>query len=508
MLGEVYHPDLLPDAVAREVDHNVVALGNAQLVQLGEHHRTRQQVPVVGDLNHRRAVRQRDLEKARHARVEDAEAVLAPLHLVVRLVGEVHGHHVAQESVEVEDVHGQLTVRIESLVGHHEINVVIEIPPGLGGAAGQPKVHPVVDCFIAAIKRAVDVGHRGVALVNVLGREAEHMVVEPVSAHRLVPVARDLVNAPAISRAACSRIGGCGVDRPESREHNGPVVVVKLAREEERSGESVVLRPVVCVVRMGRDRVPPEACVLGDVERQLVVMAQQDRLAVPYLGQLGRNGPVERPHIQRVLGRPSWVELQRYGRSRVDARIEARWNTGVIVIVGPSPLLRDLNCDLGRELCKALVCPDRPRRSPLDRSRVTCSHSFQRSIQGLLCLIGVSGRSGIQDRHSIPRQHVEAWHRLAEGLDAKQRTGRQPGWNVGVVGIDAPSERAQAPDRQKQSGRREEAHLDQVTTSDLSVRMGFDYLPPILSRRLGFSQPSLRRFGRQKEISFAHCFFL
>src|SRR5439155_19918179 len=81
VLGEVYHPDLLPDAVAREVDHNVVALGNAQLVQLGEHHRTRQQVPVVGDLNHRRAVRQRDLEKARHARVEDAEAVLAPLHL-------------------------------------------------------------------------------------------------------------------------------------------------------------------------------------------------------------------------------------------------------------------------------------------------------------------------------------------------------------------------------------------------------------------------------------------
>src|SRR5262249_26988678 len=153
----------------------------------------------------------------------------------------------------------------------------------------------------------------------------------------LLPVARDFVNAPAVSRAAGSRIGGCGVDGPESRKHNGPVVVVKLAREEKCSRESVVLRPVVCVVLMGRERVPPEACVLGDVERQPVVMAKQHRLAVPYLGQLGRNGPVERPHMQRALGRPSWVELQRYGRSRVDARIEARWNTGVIGIVGLSP---------------------------------------------------------------------------------------------------------------------------------------------------------------------------
>src|SRR5262249_60544301 len=101
--------------------------------------------------------------------------------------------------------------------------------------------------------------------------------------------------------------------------------------------------------------------------------------------------------------------------------------------------------------------------------------------QELLVLIGVSGRSGPQGRHRVPRQHVEAWHRLAEGLDAKQRTRRQPGWNVVVVGIDAPAERAQAPDRQKQSGRREQTHLEQVTRRDFPWGWALDNSPPFFS---------------------------
>jgi hypothetical protein len=54
VLGEVHHVDLLPDAVAREVDDDVVALGDALLVELGERHGRRQQVAVVRDLDHRR----------------------------------------------------------------------------------------------------------------------------------------------------------------------------------------------------------------------------------------------------------------------------------------------------------------------------------------------------------------------------------------------------------------------------------------------------------------------
>ena len=49
MLSQVHHPDLLPDLVAGEINDDVVALGDAQLVRLAEEHPSGQQVPVVGD---------------------------------------------------------------------------------------------------------------------------------------------------------------------------------------------------------------------------------------------------------------------------------------------------------------------------------------------------------------------------------------------------------------------------------------------------------------------------
>src|SRR5207244_5698299 len=70
---QVHHPYALPDAVAGEVDHDVVALGDSQLVQRGDGDWSRQQVAVVGDLNHRRGVGERDLEAARRGAVQDAE---------------------------------------------------------------------------------------------------------------------------------------------------------------------------------------------------------------------------------------------------------------------------------------------------------------------------------------------------------------------------------------------------------------------------------------------------
>ena len=53
------------------------------------------------------------------------------------------------------------------------------------------------------------------------------------------------------------------------------MIVVVLIREEVRAGEAVVLRPVVPVVLVDRDRVPSEAPVLRDVERQLVPVAAE-----------------------------------------------------------------------------------------------------------------------------------------------------------------------------------------------------------------------------------------
>src|SRR5262249_60332236 len=100
--------------------------------------------------------------------------------------------------------------------------------------------------------------------------------------------ARHFVDAAAVSGATGLGIGGVGVDGSPARQHDGIVVVIKLTGEEERPGEAVVLGAVMAVVLVGRDRVPAEARVLRDVERQLVVMAEQDGLTVTGHHQLRR----------------------------------------------------------------------------------------------------------------------------------------------------------------------------------------------------------------------------
>ena len=67
--------------------------------------------------------------------------------------------------------------------------------------------------------------------------------------------------AAAVGRARHA-IGGAGVDAEVPGEHDRPVVVVELVREEERAGEAVVLRAVVAVVLVRRDGVAAEAAVL------------------------------------------------------------------------------------------------------------------------------------------------------------------------------------------------------------------------------------------------------
>src|SRR2546430_3533547 len=163
-----------------------------------------------------------------------------------------------------------------TLFRSYEVDVVLEVAPRLGGAAGKSQIHAVIEPLVAAIERAVDVEHPGHALVHVLGGEAEHVIVEPVRAHGLVPVARDFVDAAVGSGAAGPTIGRGGVDVSPPGESDRIVVVVELAGEEEGPREAVILRPVVPVVLVDRDRVPPEAPVLPDVERQLVVMAEED----------------------------------------------------------------------------------------------------------------------------------------------------------------------------------------------------------------------------------------
>ena len=115
VLAQVDEVQLVVEPIVREVDDDVVALGDALLVEsTSAVTGVRQQVAVVGDLRDRlrlpEAFASAILKKRDDAGVQDAEAVLPALDFEVRLVGEVRRHHVAEEAVEVEDVEGQLAV--------------------------------------------------------------------------------------------------------------------------------------------------------------------------------------------------------------------------------------------------------------------------------------------------------------------------------------------------------------------------------------------------------------
>ena len=106
LAGLACHPDartgspanFAADVVSREVDHNVIPLGNSLLVELRSASQDAgSRLPSLAIWVNFRAIAQADLEEARDAGVEDAETILAPLDFEIRLVGKVHGHHVADK---------------------------------------------------------------------------------------------------------------------------------------------------------------------------------------------------------------------------------------------------------------------------------------------------------------------------------------------------------------------------------------------------------------------------
>src|SRR5262245_27310500 len=115
------------------------------------------------------------------------------------------------------------------------------------------------------------------------------------------------------------------------------------------------------------DGVAPEAVVLGDVERQLVVVAQQHRLAVAVDRELGRDRAVEGPDRVLILRRKARMELEVELRARGNAGVELWGHARVVGRVSPRAFLGYLECDLWGELGEALVRPDRARRTPFDR---------------------------------------------------------------------------------------------------------------------------------------------
>ena len=276
----------------------------------------------------------------------------------------------------------------------------------------------------------------------------------------VVPVARDLGDAAGVVGAAGLGIGGGGVDGPPSGQHDGIVVVVELAREEEGTREAVVLGPVVPVVLVSRDRVAPEAPILGDVERQQVAVPEEDRLTVADLHQLGRYCPVEGPHRQGSLIREARVEGGTKGRRGVDAGVEVRRDARAVGSVGLGAFRGHLDGDRGGKRAECLVSPDRPRRTALIGTRVARPHPLQPRVENVpLGFVNLGQWRRIQRRHRITGQHIEAGHGLSERLDVEQRAPRKAGRDCPVC---ARRERAQAVLEGQRPAGREDPHLDQV----------------------------------------------
>jgi hypothetical protein len=112
----------------------------------------------------------------------------------------------------------------------------------------------------------------------VLRGEAEHVIVEPVRAHRLARVAGDLDLAAAVVGVAA--LGSVAVlivrnaersasgNRRTAWKKNAPV-----SRRSARRGGRCLRACLSCAAR--------NPVVLPDVERQLVGVAEQDRLVAP-----------------------------------------------------------------------------------------------------------------------------------------------------------------------------------------------------------------------------------
>src|SRR5262249_58169863 len=133
-----------------------------------------------------------------------------------------------------------------------------------------------INVLVASIQGAIDVKHPEVALAHVLRGEAEHMVVEPVTTHGFAPVSGDFRDAAAAVGTSGPEVGGVRVDGVTPGEDDGPVVIVELAGEKVGARETVVLRTVMAVVFVGRDRVPAKSPVLRDVGGQPVVVAEKE----------------------------------------------------------------------------------------------------------------------------------------------------------------------------------------------------------------------------------------
>ena len=149
----------------------------------------------------------RQLHEARDITVQNSEAVSPRPNVLERLIEQVRRHHIAYEAADVELVKPKLAFALAiSITGvrlcvlspglrrQDDIRVVIPVAPASRAhraSSRKAEVDPVVEALVGSVDRTVVVHHRRVALVDVLRRVIEHVVVEPMSAHGLHCIAGD-----------------------------------------------------------------------------------------------------------------------------------------------------------------------------------------------------------------------------------------------------------------------------------------------------------------------------
>ncbi|MNO67596.1 hypothetical protein D3C76_584030 [compost metagenome] len=237
---------------------------------------------------------------------------------------------------------------------------------------------------------------------------------------------------------------GVGVDAVVAGQLQRPAVVVVLPREEEGVGEAVAFRRVVTVVFVGGDGVQAEAHVRRRVDRQRVVVAHHDRLAVAGHQQFRRHGAVEGPDGLVVLDGHVRVETDAdaLGRAldaeRLDLAVAVKLVGGVVqaaraefaelvavhlvavadAAVDPRAGLHGLEFALRIELVVALVRPALSRRTSLGR-RVDSALEVGADQVGPGVAVGMVGK--LRGRRIQTRMREEVVQRLARRTAAPDR---------------------------------------------------------------------------------------
>src|SRR5262249_52379879 len=115
-------------------------------------------------------------------------------------------------------------------------------------------------------------------------------------------VAGNSVDAGAVVGTAGGQDARVGIDLVAPGKGRAPTVVVEGAGEVVHVGGTIAFRPIVGVVEVQLVFVAPKAAALGAVDRQVVIDAGDDRLAVAPLNQGRRHGPRRRVEVGMAPG--------------------------------------------------------------------------------------------------------------------------------------------------------------------------------------------------------------